>query len=1029
MTWQDTTPLADVGAAYQAPNRAQNLRAYFTPDSLRLVPRTTTGPAWRLNLAVTGYGSGGATQRVAGAKLETARNGVQYERGDLVEWYVWGASSVLYHAYASAAPNTTNGGHWGYLKLNSDAARLQYVVLEGGGSRRSPMLYVDAAAPVLEDLTIRGSGGAGLLAVDALSLTLYNVQTASNVGDGIQLRGGDHYHIISATAQYNQGHGLRLEDAGHVVVTGTTLARNARGYGVWSADNATSLVFQDNTVAHNAYAARLPLAHQVGDSVWTGNRVNRIDVPGGELDVDSTWAAPLPYRIAGNVTVGANTPATLTLPPGAHVLFAEDCGLYVEEASILSAVGTLTAPITLERADPDAQWEGVDVHAGIPQLSYVTIRGASYYGLDLTLPYTEDIAVDHLTLAGNDFGLYVRAGGSGGSFTVWESNFVANRDGGLNVGASYHGVVTATYNYWNSPTGPYHDSLNPLGTGDRIAGTGVTQETFTPYLRRPAYLGSLSYDVVNLTPVDHTVLNFVEHNGVYTYTRAYPDGRQVVFDTEGRHLYTLEADGRATVYTYDSYDGLLATIGIVTPGGNLDAPTWVWFFGYNDDKLAYISYNGDTVAAFDVDIHGNLQQVIFPDDSTRRFYYDERGLLTQQVDPLGQVTGYGYDQYGRLAQSIAPATTVYTPATGETAMFQTVRTFAPGDSQGLINPYPAPGTPVSPASAAPTSTLLVDGVTYADGSARTGHTNAWGQWTDQTDALGRTTVYTRDANNNLTGLVQPEGDCVVATYDAAGRPTYAARMGAEQCALPPEQRNPAQMQSTAFTYEARYGQVKTQTDALGQTTVYTYDYELALGDAGKLAQIAYPPVQDEAGVWVTPVVSYTYNALRLLAEETARDGTVTRYTYTTGDEGECWWWEDEGTIPCFAPDVTPAPGLRAQVVRISGDTVLTTTYTAFDAQGRAQTTVAPDGSRTHTLYDVMGRVSATISAVGVTTDRTYDAAGRLVATTVQRPDDPIAVVTEYVYDAEGRQIATRSTSPKAIPTTMLTVAAWPKKTR
>jgi len=88
VTWQDRTPLADARAAYQATNRAQNLRAYFTQDSLHLVPRTATDPMWMLNLTVTGSGSTDVMQQVAGAKLEAAGNGVQYDRGDLVEWYV-----------------------------------------------------------------------------------------------------------------------------------------------------------------------------------------------------------------------------------------------------------------------------------------------------------------------------------------------------------------------------------------------------------------------------------------------------------------------------------------------------------------------------------------------------------------------------------------------------------------------------------------------------------------------------------------------------------------------------------------------------------------------------------------------------------------------------------------------------------------------------------------------------------------------------------------------------------------------------
>jgi len=40
VTWQDQTVLPDLEAAWQAPNRAQNLRFYFTEDGLRVVDRT-----------------------------------------------------------------------------------------------------------------------------------------------------------------------------------------------------------------------------------------------------------------------------------------------------------------------------------------------------------------------------------------------------------------------------------------------------------------------------------------------------------------------------------------------------------------------------------------------------------------------------------------------------------------------------------------------------------------------------------------------------------------------------------------------------------------------------------------------------------------------------------------------------------------------------------------------------------------------------------------------------------------------------
>ena len=39
VTWQDQTCLPDLAAAYQAPNRAENLRTYFAPAGPVVIPR------------------------------------------------------------------------------------------------------------------------------------------------------------------------------------------------------------------------------------------------------------------------------------------------------------------------------------------------------------------------------------------------------------------------------------------------------------------------------------------------------------------------------------------------------------------------------------------------------------------------------------------------------------------------------------------------------------------------------------------------------------------------------------------------------------------------------------------------------------------------------------------------------------------------------------------------------------------------------------------------------------------------------
>jgi hypothetical protein len=88
ITWQNHTYLSDLPAAYQAPNRAHNLRTYFTLTGIRVIPRTSATPAWEWGLTLTGYGYAGRVQPVAAAELVVSGNRIEYRRGELTEWYV-----------------------------------------------------------------------------------------------------------------------------------------------------------------------------------------------------------------------------------------------------------------------------------------------------------------------------------------------------------------------------------------------------------------------------------------------------------------------------------------------------------------------------------------------------------------------------------------------------------------------------------------------------------------------------------------------------------------------------------------------------------------------------------------------------------------------------------------------------------------------------------------------------------------------------------------------------------------------------
>ena len=87
--WQEHTLLEDGAAAWQAANRAHNLRTYFTSDGVRVIPRDSEEtPAWRWGLELLAAGWAGQAESVARAEIQTDGGRVEYRRGALTEWYI-----------------------------------------------------------------------------------------------------------------------------------------------------------------------------------------------------------------------------------------------------------------------------------------------------------------------------------------------------------------------------------------------------------------------------------------------------------------------------------------------------------------------------------------------------------------------------------------------------------------------------------------------------------------------------------------------------------------------------------------------------------------------------------------------------------------------------------------------------------------------------------------------------------------------------------------------------------------------------
>ena len=73
--------------SWQAPNRAQGFRTYFTDAGIRVVPREQAG-AWEWSLALSRWGRPSSTQPMDVPRIRVNETRIEFDRGGIVEWYV-----------------------------------------------------------------------------------------------------------------------------------------------------------------------------------------------------------------------------------------------------------------------------------------------------------------------------------------------------------------------------------------------------------------------------------------------------------------------------------------------------------------------------------------------------------------------------------------------------------------------------------------------------------------------------------------------------------------------------------------------------------------------------------------------------------------------------------------------------------------------------------------------------------------------------------------------------------------------------
>ena len=539
-----------------------------------------------------------------------------------------------------------------------------------------------------------------------------------------------------------------------------------------------------------------------------------------------------------------------------------------------------------------------------------------------------------------------------------------------------------------------------------------------------------------------TLTNYQSVASLVGLLGANPSFQQHVsfFDADGQLIKETAADGTVTTYAYDAAGRLLTKT--ETPAAGQGAATSV---GTTYDAFGNVLTSADATGATTTNVYDALGQKIRQTDAlgnTTYFYYAAPGRIAYKIEGqpngtvpnvVGNVTAYTYNALGQVAsmRNYASQLVLAIPGGGSSALDPKTATF---------------GQVAAAVAALPAWSADADAITtYAYNMA--------GQLVSETDGRGYQTQYMYDGFGNLVrtnkqlsgpgtplalsnesitdylfdargeiinksvGDYKPGGEFTLYGYDAFGRVisktpgngdggnlvnyTYdnlGRQIGRSQTLAWNDVR------ASHATYDA-FGNVITQTDALGNVTRYQYDVATHTATVTVPGGVSMTTVKDAYGHTVSVTdgagntTTYTYDADgRLLTTKDAQGNTqsnqydaVGHLIQTTDASGHIVAYTYDAGGRVLTRTVDPS-GLR-----------LVTSY-IYDGEGRKLSINDPSGSITTFVYDATGNVVSQVQNVGytnLTTVYTYDGAGKELTVTVGS-GTAAARTTQYVYDGVGR---------------------------
>jgi RHS repeat-associated protein len=563
---------------------------------------------------------------------------------------------------------------------------------------------------------------------------------------------------------------------------------------------------------------------------------------------------------------------------------------------------------------------------------------------------------------------------SGEEFYACVDLFIPGRGMNLEIQHLYQSGFHSNTNFGFGWSINYYERVQALSDGNVMITRGAG--------RQDIFISS--GNGVYLAPAG--IFEALQQNADGTWTLTMSQGEKHNFNINGTLSTIVDRNNNTITFAYDAA-GLVPTTGIPQFGQSTITPI---------------------VANYDY----RLTQITDTLGRAVNLTYNTNGQLQTITDFASRTVTFAYDTMGRLSTITKPATTQFPSGVVKTFTYDAggnLLTIKDGKNQVFVtNSYDAQDRVYQQVLGTGTMTFnyTLSGVALVGNyyvATSTGKTTF-------TDRAGNVTTYTFNTNGNATAMEQfthgiragdpasfitnyaynsdmlkisetfPKGNGVKYTYDsnninrrARGNLLQIRRKA--DMTLPDNDTNDIVVNRT---YEPNFNFLKTMTDANGNVTTLTYDYELATNDPrygtkGNPVTVTFPTAGAQ-----TPAVNFTYNSFGQLTQLTDAKGHITQYAYN------------------------PTSGLLSSVSRDPAGINAVTQFT-YDTFGNIDTVTDPLNNVTNYDIDALGWLTQVTDAMGFKTKYTYDANGNV--TKLERQANAGATLwqtTQYTYDISNK---------------------------